>query len=489
MGRLLNYKNMNLKEISGRQFNLEHLDANPIYIEMPARAYSMQYEGEFPCYEFTCCYLENGQADWMTQKSDIERIALSLIKSEQEGPGLFAQNYSEWKERYERAMRQCELDRDRDFSVLSNQEIKTGLQDLMDRFLSEMGFPPFFDAYMFYADKKLQALLSAYQKEHQTEENANVLFSIMSAPVNDSFLNEEENALMDLANRQLRGEDLSEALKDHQKKYWFINSNYSGLSEYTLEVIQQKIQELIDGQRLVPKNVSVENIKAKQVMLEKYKFSVEIMLLVRLAEVFTKWQDDRKAVTLTYIGLMTKYVTEIARRINLPYQDLVFTSHEELIEAVNGHVDLHLLQQRRTQPFLRLYQGGKIVESIFGEQAKAFREQSVQLLDEGLTEARGFAASLGKAFGRVKVVMSNEDAKKVEKGDVLVIPMTRPEHVPYMKLASAIVTDDGGITCHAAIVSRELGKPCVIGTKIATQIFKDGDMVEVDANHGVVRKL
>jgi len=72
---------------------------------------------------------------------------------------------------------------------------------------------------------------------------------------------------------------------------------------------------------------------------------------------------------------------------------------------------------------------------------------------------------------------------------VLVIPMTRPEHVPYMKLASAIVTDDGGITCHAAIVSRELGKPCVIGTKIATQIFKDGDMVEVNANHGIVRKI
>ncbi len=480
---------MNIKDIKGRQFNLEHLDANPIYIEMPARAFSISYENRFPCYEFTCCYMENGQADWMTQKSDIERIALSLIKSEQEDPGLFAQNYSEWKDRYERVMKKCELDRDKDFSALSNQEIKTGLQDLMDRFLSEMGFPPFFDAYMFYADKKLQALLSAYQKEHQTKENANVLFSIMSAPVNDSFLNEEENALMALANRQLQGEDLSEALKDHQKKYWFINSNYSGLSEYSLEVIRQKIKELIDGNRLVCKDVPMENKKAKQALLEKYEFSSETMLLVRLTEIFTKWQDDRKAVTLTYIGLMTKYVTEIARRTNLPYRDLVFTSHEELIEAVDGHVDLNLLQQRRTQPFLRLYQGGKIVESICGEEAKAFREQSVQLLDEGLTEARGFAASLGKAYGRVKVVMSNEDAKKVEKGDVLVIPMTRPEHVPYMKLASAIVTDDGGITCHAAIVSRELGKPCVIGTKIATQIFKDGDMVEVNANHGIVRKI
>jgi pyruvate,water dikinase len=58
-----------------------------------------------------------------------------------------------------------------------------------------------------------------------------------------------------------------------------------------------------------------------------------------------------------------------------------------------------------------------------------------------------------------------------------------------MKKAAAIVTDDGGITCHAAIVARELGKPCVIGTKIATQVFRDGDIVEVDADHGVVKLI
>jgi pyruvate,water dikinase len=67
--------------------------------------------------------------------------------------------------------------------------------------------------------------------------------------------------------------------------------------------------------------------------------------------------------------------------------------------------------------------------------------------------------------------------------------MTRPEFVPLMKLASAIVTDDGGITCHAAIVSRELGIPCIIGTKVGTKVFKDGDRVEVDANRGIIRKI
>lgn len=67
--------------------------------------------------------------------------------------------------------------------------------------------------------------------------------------------------------------------------------------------------------------------------------------------------------------------------------------------------------------------------------------------------------------------------------------MTNPDLVTAMKIAGAIVTDLGGITSHAAIVSRELNIPCVIGTKIATKVFKDGDMVEVDANRGDVRKI
>ena len=67
--------------------------------------------------------------------------------------------------------------------------------------------------------------------------------------------------------------------------------------------------------------------------------------------------------------------------------------------------------------------------------------------------------------------------------------MTMPRYLPAMVRAAAFVTDEGGITCHAAIIAREMRKPCIIGTKIATQVLKDGDMVEVDADNGVVRKI
>ncbi len=106
----------------------------------------------------------------------------------------------------------------------------------------------------------------------------------------------------------------------------------------------------------------------------------------------------------------------------------------------------------------------------------------------------GQIACLGNVIGTVKIIDTKDKLKKVLSQSlgsefVLVSNMTTPDYVPLMKKSVAIVTDEGGITCHAAIISRELNIPCIIGTKFATQILKDGDLVEVDANNGVVRIL
>lgn len=101
----------------------------------------------------------------------------------------------------------------------------------------------------------------------------------------------------------------------------------------------------------------------------------------------------------------------------------------------------------------------------------------------------GFIANKGIVKAPAKIIMGTADFHKFKDGDVIVTSMTSVDFVPLMKRASAFVTDEGGITSHASIVSRELDKPCVIGTKIATKIFRDGDLVEVDAEKGVVRKI
>jgi pyruvate,water dikinase len=99
---------------------------------------------------------------------------------------------------------------------------------------------------------------------------------------------------------------------------------------------------------------------------------------------------------------------------------------------------------------------------------------------------RGLGAAPGAGSGRVRIVRELADADGLGEGDVLVTHMTAPDWVPLMRKAAAIVTDSGGMTCHAAIVSRELGIPCVVGTAEATSKLRDGELVTVDASQGAV---
>jgi pyruvate,water dikinase len=99
---------------------------------------------------------------------------------------------------------------------------------------------------------------------------------------------------------------------------------------------------------------------------------------------------------------------------------------------------------------------------------------------------RGLGAGPGRASGPARVLATLADAERLGSGDVLVTHMTAPDWVPLMRRAAGIVTDSGGMTCHAAIVSRELGIPCVVGTQEATSKLRDGELVSVDAGRGLV---
>jgi pyruvate, water dikinase len=98
----------------------------------------------------------------------------------------------------------------------------------------------------------------------------------------------------------------------------------------------------------------------------------------------------------------------------------------------------------------------------------------------------GLAASTGTATGRVRVLQSPQEGSRLERGEVLVAPMTSPDWVPTIRRAAAVVTDGGGMTCHAAIVTRELGVPCVVGARNATSVLRDGELVTVDGAQGAV---
>jgi len=119
------------------------------------------------------------------------------------------------------------------------------------------------------------------------------------------------------------------------------------------------------------------------------------------------------------------------------------------------------------------------VTATGGESLKPRAERGVELV-------RGLGAAPGIASGPARIVASLGRADSLAEGEVLVTHMTAPDWVPLMRRAAAIVTDSGGMTCHAAIVSRELGIPCVVGTAEATKVLRDGELITVDATRGVI---
>jgi phosphohistidine swiveling domain-containing protein len=170
-----------------------------------------------------------------------------------------------------------------------------------------------------------------------------------------------------------------------------------------------------------------------------------------------------------------------AKQLGISYADILQCSLDELR---SGEIpDRRTLEARKKNTVVCLSHG-KI--KLFSAAAVDYFQKLCQDRRSGENIA-GKTAFPGIVSGRVKIIKGSGDFVGFKPGDILVSPMTTPSMMPIMKKAAAFVTDEGGITCHAAILAREMKKPCVIGTKLATQVLRDGDLVEVDAGRGLIK--
>jgi phosphohistidine swiveling domain-containing protein len=222
--------------------------------------------------------------------------------------------------------------------------------------------------------------------------------------------------------------------------------------------------------------------------MDELEIPDELRALIRYCEDFTHWQDGRKKSTFFATHHLTLLCHEVERRTGFTFDELRYLLPNELSQVFDGKMSRQELQERM-QGCALVISGDGIEITTDGETIEGLRSYFDRMhLPEGeVTSIKGLCASHGKARGTVKVVRTVRNISKVEKGDILVAVMTRPDYVIAMKKAAAIVTDEGGITCHAAIVSRELRIPCVIATRYASKVLKDGDLVEVDADKGEIR--
>ncbi len=184
-------------------------------------------------------------------------------------------------------------------------------------------------------------------------------------------------------------------------------------------------------------------------------------------------------------------MNEIAGKWGLSYKEFTMMTPDEVIALLRSDAKPNALSlsERKKNGFCVFERAGReVVVSNEKELRALYAELAPQMKTPAanVKTLRGRGACPGKARGAVKIFLVPENLDKMKRGDVLVAPMTTPDFVPIMKRAAAIVTDNGGLLSHAAIVSRELGIPCVVGTRQATRVLRDGDVVEVNGETGVV---
>jgi len=319
--------------------------------------------------------------------------------------------------------------------------------------------------------------------------------NLLLSPNDPSNLQKEQAHMLEiygLAKSRGAGDaEVLARLKKHAEEYHWIRNDYEKVSyldgSYFRGVLDTWLANPIlaeEAQKVVSNMKQLGDTKAALIaslgLDEKIASQLDVMNL------FTNLRDDRKKYNCISSYYLDVIAGKIAQRAGLEKGLALWANVYELPDLTQGSPVIETLKQRSKFGSVSYSEGNKVVFET-GEGIRGLYDQFEAGLQK--TEIRGNTANPGKAIGTAKVVVGQDDFNKMEKDDILVTSMTRPEFLPIMKLAAAIVTDEGGITCHAAIVARELGIPCVIGTQVATKMLKDGDKVEVNANHGTVIKL
>ncbi len=350
--------------------------------------------------------------------------------------------------------------------------------------------------------RKMHTILKQKTRDNP-EKFANYLV-ILTNPPKTLKNNKEELKILQLAKQAKRLnlktqqqiiKHFPKELKALEKEFGFLSfdlcDSAGGDVRHYTKLVKDKMQ--LDVQRKIREQKNYEqdtknafNRVCQELALSKSE--KDIFNLIRYMGYY-KWARQFEFQEALYNIKFTQ--EEIGKRCCLSVLESLYLLYTEYREAIKHAEKFRKIAKQRLKNCLIIVSKDKGIEILAGSRAgqkyqkmKFVSGKDIKIKASKLT---GMPACAGKAQGIVKIVNIAKDLYKMQQGNILVSIATNPGLLSGMKKAAAIVTDEGGITCHAAIVSRELKKPCVIGTKIATKVLCDGQLVEVDANKGVVR--
>ena len=283
-------------------------------------------------------------------------------------------------------------------------------------------------------------------------------------------------------------------LVEIEKKYSFLSFNFRDKLgwdlSYFVKLVYEKLGSDISKKIRSIKNYNKNTAREFNELVKKLKLlrhEKKICELIRNLGYY-KWAREYEVQEAMY---NLKFIQdEIGRRLGLSTLENKYLLSGEYRLAFIQSVKYKKIAKARIKNSLNIVKANGETKMFTGRMARqAFLKMSIVEVNKNskIKELTGMPSYSGRVQGIVKIINTFKDAKKMMRGNILVSQATSPDLLPAMKQATAIVTNEGGITSHAAIVSRELKIPCIVGTKIATKILHDGDLVEVDADMGVVK--
>lgn len=354
--------------------------------------------------------------------------------------------------------------------VLSRVEAiiqKINLVDLSDKELVKLYKKLYSDFLIFYAIGSISTPMS-FETESYLKQNSEISdsdFNLLTHPKRDSYIREAEKYLAKTKN-----------IEGFLEKYYWIDNNYSQTKVLTKEEVVNRLKE-------------IESHKRMKKVYPKIKLSASSSRLIELLSNYALYKDNRKKHIWIFLHFLETLLKEISRRTGRSMNDLRNTFPFEIAAVLAGKLSKSKIEARKKYCVVVWKEDARKPQILTGYKAKKWEKIVYQKNKEKVKMILGRTACDGLVKGKVRVLLSAKDCDKLQKGEVLVTFMTSPDFMSAIRKCSAIVTNFGGVTSHAAIISRELNIPCVVGTKIATHVLKTGDLVEVDANQGFVRVI
>jgi phosphoenolpyruvate synthase/pyruvate phosphate dikinase len=283
-------------------------------------------------------------------------------------------------------------------------------------------------------------------------------------------------------------DSIEKHIAQHVRKFgWLFTHHYLG-DPMTREDVLFAVGKFLDGSLTQESNDEVEEDNPLDVLKA---MNPNIARHIGIAQDFAYLRTYRIDIATEGDFYFRVCFDEIAKRMGVTYDDFIHLAVDEITGWFGSTVNIDTLKEtirKRKEYFVTfLVEDNQIYwfEGKENEKSKITKERPDNLV------LRGKVAQRGKITGRAKVVFCKEEGEKIQDGDILVSPMTTPEMMVAIMKCAGIVTDEGGVACHAAQISREFNIPCIIGTGDATSLLHDGDLVEIlaDGIDGTVKLI